>query len=251
MDSTPYLVLSWIALAFMGLMLFLALFEPSLPYRMSKRPPLPLDSNQFRRLVAALGSGTFHPHNTIEVLANGEVYYESELTAIREATHSVNIEAYIFKRGKLTARFLEVLTERAKAGVEVNMVVDAVGSFTTWKSYFKDLTAAGGRVLFYHPIRWYTLPRINNRTHRELIVVDGKVGFIGGAGFGDHWMYDHGPGRQEAALARHHVPRRRAGGARPAGGLRRELAGDARARCWPTWSTSAGARRAGTARPWS
>ena len=194
MDSTAYLVLSWIALAFMGLMLLLALFEPSLPYRVSKRPPLPLDSNQFRRLVAALGSGSFHPHNKIDVLANGEVYYEAELAAIREATHSVNIEAYIFKRGKLTARFLEVLTERAKAGVEINMVVDAVGSFTTWNSYFKDLTAAGGRVLFYHPIRWYTLPRINNRTHRELIVVDGKVGFIGGAGFGDHWMYDHGPG---------------------------------------------------------
>lgn len=194
MDSTAYLVLSWIALAFMGLMLLLALFEPSLPYRMSKRPPLPLDSNQFRRLVAALGSGSFHPHNKIDVLANGEVYYEAELAAIREATHSVNIEAYIFKRGKLTARFLEVLTERAKAGVEINMVVDAVGSFTTWKSYFRDLSAAGGRVLFYHPIRWYTLPRINNRTHRELIVVDGKVGFIGGAGFGDHWMYDHGPG---------------------------------------------------------
>jgi cardiolipin synthase A/B len=192
MDSTAYLVLSWIALAFMGLMLFLALFEPSLPYRMSKRPPLPLDSNQFRRLVAALGSGSFHPHNQIDVLANGEVYYESELAAIREATHSVNIEAYIFRRGKLTARFLEVLTEKARAGVEVNMIVDAVGSFTTWKSYFKDLTAAGGRVLFYHPIRWYTLPRINNRTHRELLIVDGRVGFIGGAGFGDHWVYDHG-----------------------------------------------------------
>ncbi len=192
MDSTLYLVLSWIALAFMGLLLFLALFEPSLPYRISKRPPLPLDSSQFRRLIAALGAGSFHPHNKIDVLANGEVYYEAELAAIRAATHSVNIEAYIFKRGKLTARFLEVLTERAKAGVEVNMVVDAVGSFTTRSSYFKDLGAAGGRVLFYHPIRWYTLPRINNRTHRELMVVDGRVGFIGGAGFGDHWMYDHG-----------------------------------------------------------
>ena len=99
MDSTAYLVLSWIGLAFLSLMLFLALFEPSLPYRISKRPPLPLDSNQFRRLVAALGSGSFHPRNKIDVLANGEVYYPSELAAIREATHSVNIEAYIFKEG--------------------------------------------------------------------------------------------------------------------------------------------------------
>lgn len=197
MDSTAYLVLSWIGLAFLSLMLFLALFEPSLPYRISKRPPLPLDSKQFRRLIAALGSGTFHPKNQIDVLANGEVYYESELAAIREARHSVNIEAYIFKRGRLTRRFLDLLTEKARAGVEVNMVIDGLGSFTSWNSYFKDLRAAGGRVYFYHPIRWYTLPRINNRTHRELIVVDGKVGFIGGAGFADHWVHDHGRGLEK------------------------------------------------------
>jgi cardiolipin synthase len=194
MDSTAYLILSWIGLGFLSLMLFLALFEPSLPYRMSKRPPLPLDSNQFRRLVAALGAGQFHPRNTIEVLTNGEVYYEAELEAVRQARHSVNLEAYIFQKGRVARRFLEALTERARAGVEVNMVVDAVGSFATWKSYFKELRAAGGRLYFYRPIRWYTLPRINNRTHRELIIVDGKVGFIGGAGFGDHWLYAHGRG---------------------------------------------------------
>src|SRR5450432_1385899 len=192
MDSTAYLVLSGIGLAFLSLMLFLALFEPSLPYKISKRPPLPLDSNQFRRLIAALGAGTFHPRNQIDVLANGELYYEAELAAIAEATHSINIEAYIFKRGRLTRRFLDLLTAKARAGVEVNMVIDGLGSFTSWSSYFKELRAAGGRVYFYHPIRWWTLPRINNRTHRELLVVDGKVGFIGGAGFADYWVHDHG-----------------------------------------------------------
>src|SRR5438477_6209045 len=154
MDSMAYLVLSWIGLAFLSLMLFLALFEPSLPYRISRRPPLPLDSNQFRRLVAALGSGVFHPRNKVEVLANGEVYYEAELGAIGQARHSVNVEAYIFQKGRVARRFLEALTERARAGVEVNVVIDAVGSFATPKSYFKDLCAAGGRVHFYHPIRW-------------------------------------------------------------------------------------------------
>jgi cardiolipin synthase len=129
------------------------------------------------------------------------------------------------------------------------MVVDAVGSFTTWKSYFKDLTAAGGRVLFYHPIRWYTLPRINNRTHRELIVVDGRVGFIGGAGFGDHWMYDHGRTARSGAGA---TPCSASKGrrARPAGAFAEnwlETSGEV----LRTWSTSAGARRRGTARPWS
>lgn len=197
MDSTAYLVLSGIGLAFLSLMLFLALFEPSLPYKISKRPPLPLDSKEFRRLIAALGAGTFHPRNQIDVLANGELYYEAELAAIAEATHSVNIEAYIFKRGRLTRRFLDLLTAKARAGVEVNMVIDGLGSFTSWSGYFKELRAAGGRVYFYHPIRWWTLPRINNRTHRELLVVDGKVGFIGGAGFADYWVHDHGKNGQK------------------------------------------------------
>ena len=192
MDSTAYLVLSWIGLGFLSLMLFLALFEPPLPYRISKRPPLPLDSNQFRRLIAALGSSTFHPRNQIDVLPNGEVYYEAELEAIRQARHSVNIEAYIFKKGRVARAFLDALVERARSGVEVNMVIDAVGSFSTGRRTFNELRAAGGRVFFYHPIRWFNLPRINNRTHRELIIVDGKVGFIGGAGFCDHWRYDHG-----------------------------------------------------------
>jgi cardiolipin synthase len=68
------------------------------------------------------------------------------------------------------------------------MVVDAIGSFATRNDYFKELKAAGGRVEWYQPIRWYTFKRFNNRTHRELLVVDGKVGFIGGAGFADQWL---------------------------------------------------------------
>lgn len=87
---------------------------------------------------------------------------------------------------------MEALTERAGVGVQVNVVLDALGSFSIWLSYFKPLLLAGGRVHYYHPIRWFTLPRINNRTHRELIVIDGEVGFIGGAGFADHWLKPHG-----------------------------------------------------------
>jgi cardiolipin synthase len=128
----------------------------------------------------------------VEVLTNGEAYYEAELEAIAKAEHSVNLEAYIFRKGEVTRRFLAALAERARAGVQVNVVLDAVGSFATWRRYFDDLATAGGRVFFYHPIRWHTLPRINNRTHRELIIVDGKVAFLGGAGFADHWLLAHG-----------------------------------------------------------
>jgi cardiolipin synthase len=84
---------------------------------------------------------------------------------------------------------VDALTERARAGVEVNLVMDAVGSLATPKHFFSELRQAGGHVQWYHPLRWYNWPRANNRTHRELIVIDGKVGFLGGAGVADHWWH--------------------------------------------------------------
>lgn len=192
MIESALLAVQWLAIAFLSLMLFLALFEPPLPYRVSAPPSHALDTEEFLRMLAALTGSQVHRRCQVEVLTNGEAYYEAELAAIARAAHSINLEAYIFKKGEVTRRFLAALTERARAGVQVNLVLDAVGSFATWKGYFDGLTAAGGRVFFYHPIRWHTLPRINNRTHRELIIVDGKVAFLGGAGFGDHWLLPHG-----------------------------------------------------------
>lgn len=192
MESIAFIVVQWIAIAFLGLMLFLALFEPPLPYRLTAPPQSPPDGEEFLRMLGALTGSEVHRHCSVEVLTNGEAYYEAELAAIRQAQHSVNLEAYIFQKGEVTRRFLEALTERARQGVKVDLVLDAVGSFATWSGTFRDLTAAGGRVFFYHPIRWHTLPRINNRTHRELLIVDGRVGFLGGAGFADHWLLPHG-----------------------------------------------------------
>ncbi|MFP5261270.1 MAG: phospholipase D-like domain-containing protein [Blastocatellia bacterium] len=189
MDLSAFNVISIIATAFLALMLFLALFEPGLRYKIRALPPGSLDSEDFVRMLGALTDAQVHSHNRIEVLTNGEAFYEAELEAISRARHSVNIEAYIFQKGEVSRRFVDALTERARAGVRVNVVVDAIGSFATWNSYFKRLRDAGGRVEWYHPIRWYTLPRINNRTHRELIIVDGEIGFVGGAGIADHWLH--------------------------------------------------------------
>jgi cardiolipin synthase len=74
--------------------------------------------------------------------------------------------------------------------VKVNLVIDAVGSAGTGRSYFQELSDAGGRVARYHPFGWATVARFNNRTHRVLLVIDGKVGFVGGAGFADQWYQD-------------------------------------------------------------
>lgn len=188
MDSTTFLVIAIIAIAVQSFMLFLALFEPGLDYKISAKPSSPLDSEEFICLLEAVTDAKVHRRSSVEVLTNGAVYYEVELQAIRAAQKSVNLEAYIFQKGEVAKKFVEALTERAKAGVEVRLALDAIGSFATWDSYLKELRDAGGKVAWYNPFRWYTLPRINNRTHREIIVVDGTVGFVGGSGFADHWL---------------------------------------------------------------
>jgi cardiolipin synthase A/B len=188
MDFSAFDIIAIISIAFLALMLFLALFEPGLRYKIYKSPAIPLDSEDFSRVLAALADAQIQRGNRVEVLTNGEVFYEAEIEAIKRARHNINIEAYIFEKGEIASRFLEALTERQRAGVQVNMVIDAIGSVFTWKRYFRELCEAGGRVEWYHPIRWYNLPRINNRTHRELVIIDGEVGFIGGAGIADHWL---------------------------------------------------------------
>jgi cardiolipin synthase len=195
-DSTWFLVLAFTAIALQGLTFFLAFFEPTLRYRIAKKPPFPLDSSEFCRILGAIAESDINTNSKVEVLTNGDQFYEAELAAIAQAQRSINLEAYIFQRGDLTRRFLSALAERARAGVKVNLVMDAIGSFLTTRGYCKELIDAGGRVEFYNPIRWYTLPRLNNRTHRELIIIDGAIGFLGGAGFADHWMKDTRSGRR-------------------------------------------------------
>src|SRR5262249_33208185 len=185
MDLSAFNIIAIIAIAFLALMLVLALFEPGLSYKIYTSPSVPIDSNDFIRMLGALADAQVHNHNTIEVLTNGEIFYEAELEAINGARSSINIEAYIFQRGEIALRVLEALTARARAGVQVNMVIDAIGSTATWNSYLKPLRDAGGRVEWYRPFRWYTLPYINNATHGELIIIDGEIGFIGGAGVAD------------------------------------------------------------------
>jgi cardiolipin synthase A/B len=190
MKSKGFFWLAIISIAFLVGILFLALFEPNLDYKISKVGHSDLGSDAFLRTLEALANSHVSRQTRVEVLTNGDSFYEAELQAIRGAQRSVNLEAYIFQKGELTARFLQVLTERASAGVKVNLVIDAIGALNTELEYFDGLRKVGGRVGWYHPVRWYSWPRINNRTHRELLIIDGKIGFIGGAGFADHWYKD-------------------------------------------------------------
>jgi cardiolipin synthase len=175
------------AIAFFGAHFLVNFFGPAIPYAMPDKNPAALDSEEFIQFLSLVTDGT-RRRSRISRLKNGVEFYPAQLQAIRRAQYAVNLEFYQFCEGKIGDQFLAALTERAAAGVEVRVIVDAIGSFETRDAYFDGLRAAGGHMCWYHPVRWNTWPRINNRTHRKLLIVDGETGFIGGAGVADHWV---------------------------------------------------------------
>jgi cardiolipin synthase A/B len=178
-----------IAILAICVLVLVGLFAPGLRYSLVNPVAVPIDSAAFLNELEPVVNSKITRNNQIEVIENGDHFYEAELDAMRQARHSINIEAYIFHKGKLTDEVLQVLTERARAGVHVNLVLDAAGSLSTRKSYFKALKEAGGKVDWYHRLRLHNWFIINNRTHREITLIDGSTAFVGGAGYADWWRY--------------------------------------------------------------
>jgi cardiolipin synthase len=179
---------SWFAIiggAFVLWLVLSALFTPRIDFKMHER--LNCASRQFIYSLHSATLTSLHHDSRFEVLTNAEQFYPAMLEAIAEAQHSVNMECYIFRPDKTGRRFMRALMERARAGVTVTLIADAVGSFRFGLSAIREMRRGGCRVELYQRLRWYGLARLNNRTHRELLIVDGKVAFIGGAGIGDQW----------------------------------------------------------------
>jgi cardiolipin synthase len=128
--------------------------------------------------------------NTLAILNNGDRFYPAMLDAIKGAKYSITIEAYIYWAGEIGVTFARALASRAGAGVQVKILLDAVGSATIGEEILRILKDGGCQLAWYNPIRWYTIGRVNNRTHRKSVIVDGRVAFTGGAGIADQWMGD-------------------------------------------------------------
>ena len=141
-------------------------------------------------ITGATGASTT-AGNRLEIFPNGARIYPAMLDAINGAQRSITLEAFIFWDGEVGERFAEALSAKARAGVRVKLLLDSVGS-ARYKNYkvIKRLEDGGCQVGWYHPIKLLLLNRFDNRTHRELLVVDGRVGFTGGAGVADHWAGD-------------------------------------------------------------
>jgi cardiolipin synthase len=177
----------------LALLLALLAAAPGCTFLSEKRtfyryePDYGVDSPEFRRSLDALGTEMV-PNNRASILQNGDEFFPAMLDAIRRARLSVNMEMYIFTEGEVARDFAAAMSERARAGVEVRLLVDSLGS--SLGGLEPLLVAAGVKVREYKPLRIYSIYRLGRRTHRKILTVDGRVGFCGGLGIDDRWKGD-------------------------------------------------------------
>jgi cardiolipin synthase len=146
-----------------------------------------VDDEEFLTTIEGTTGVPFLPDNRIEILNNGDEFYPAMLEAIDVAQTSITIEAYIYWAGQIGEQFAAALAKKSREGVPVKILLDAVGSATIGDNILKTLEAGQCQLAWYNPVRPYTLGRFNHRTHRKSLIVDGHIGFTGGAGIADHW----------------------------------------------------------------
>src|SRR6476620_516452 len=142
---------------------------------------------QCKREMGVLLGPAILPGNRVTDLENGDEIFPAMLLAIRSATKTITFETYIYWSGDIGRKFADALAQKARHGVKVHVILDWVGSQRIDQSAREQLRQAGVEVFRYHPPAWYTINRLNNRTHRKLLIIDGRVGFTGGVGIGDKW----------------------------------------------------------------
>lgn len=147
---------------------------------------------QFRREMGVLLGPAIMRGNQVTALQNGDEIFPAMLLAIGSAQTSITFETFIYWSGEIGEVFSRAFAERARAGVSVSVIIDWVGSTRMEQSLLDDMEAAGVQLHRYRPLHWYDIGRMNNRTHRKLLVVDGRIGFTGGVGIADHWTGDGG-----------------------------------------------------------
>jgi cardiolipin synthase len=158
-----------------------------------ERPIEPLyavSDPQFLRSMGTLLGPSIEGGNAVQGLLNGDEIFPAMLAAIRSARRTITFETFIYWSGRIGEEFADALSERARAGVSVHILLDWVGSGRMEDRLLEEMEDSGVQVRKYHPLRWYHLSRLNNRTHRKILVVDGRVGFTGGVGIADIWLGD-------------------------------------------------------------
>nr|WP_145546099.1 phospholipase D-like domain-containing protein [Variovorax boronicumulans] len=145
------------------------------------------DDVQYQRAMGVLLGPPVVEGNRFRALHNGDSIFPAMLAAIRGAQRSITFETYIYWSGDIGRQFADALSERARAGIPVHVLLDWVGSAKIDEAFLQEMQAAGVQIRKFHKPAWYDITRVNNRTHRKLLVVDGRIGFTGGVGIAPEW----------------------------------------------------------------
>ncbi len=156
-----------------------------LPYRITDH--FDVASTDFSKAVGDLLDPAFVEGNRITTLLNGDQIFPEMLEAIRGAKKTITFESYIYWSGTTGEEFAKALADRARAGVKVHLLLDWAGSGKIDKDLIELMKTSGVEVERYHKPRWYNITRMNKRTHRKVLIVDGRIGFTGGVGIADEW----------------------------------------------------------------
>ena len=146
-----------------------------------------IDDPRFGEELGVLLGPPFMAGNRARALQNGDQIFPAMLAAIRSAETSITFETYIYWSGEIGAEFAAALAERAQQGVKVHVLLDWVGSAKAERSLIDRMVGAGVQLHRFHPPHWSHLGRMNNRTHRKLLVADGRIAFTGGVGIAPAW----------------------------------------------------------------
>jgi cardiolipin synthase len=151
------------------------------------RVPDIADFDQALPSIANLTGSPIIPGNRVEVLQNGEGFFPVLLADVAAARDSIHLETYVWWEGEICRQVARALADKARQGIEVRLLVDAVGSKKGDDDLFEEIRKAGGKVEKFHPFRLGDIGLINNRTHRKVAIIDGRVGYVFGHGIAQEW----------------------------------------------------------------
>ncbi len=156
--------------------------------RTERNMPSQESEDIFMRMNERIGDGSLQTNNRVEVFVNGKEKYSALLSDIKEAETTIHLLYFIIRNDRFGRHLLSVLEEKARQGVQVRLLYDHGGSFFTSEELFRSLVEAGGEVKRFFPIRLGYYLRVNYRNHRKIVVIDGRIGYLGGMNIGEEYM---------------------------------------------------------------
>lgn len=159
----------------------------AVPKRLEQEP-FPLSHPAFFDTLEAYTSAPILPGHSVRVLLNGDETFSAMLKAIREAEKSITFVTYVYWKGKVADAFADALARRARDGLPVYLLLDSQGAKSMEEKNVTKMKEAGVHFAWFRPLKWYKFPQYNYRTHRKVLIIDGRIGFTGGIGIGDEWL---------------------------------------------------------------